>query len=129
MRNTKQKNLIYSIVNSSNSHLDAYHIYEICRNKIPNISLGTVYRNLSNLVSEGKIIKINVNGFDRYDKNIKHAHFVCSNCKDIIDICDDILINKDSIEGNLVVDYEIKIKGICKKCIRKEEIVNGIKRK
>lgn len=117
MRNTKQKNLIYSIVNNSNSHLDAYHIYDMCRDKIPNISLGTVYRNLSNLVSEGKIIKINVNGFDRFDKKIKHAHFVCNNCGDIIDIYDNILINKDNIDGNLVVDYEIKIKGICKKCI------------
>jgi len=122
MRDTKQKNLIYSIINNSNCHYDAYHIYELCREEIPNISLGTVYRNLSNLVYEGKIIKIKVNGFDRYDKNIRHAHFICNYCGDIIDIFEDFINCKENINENLVMDYEIKFKGICKKCIEGKEL-------
>lgn len=121
MRNTKQKDLIYSIINNNSGHFDAYHIYELCRREIPNISLGTVYRNLSNLVHEGKIIRIKVNGFDRYDKNIKHAHFICNNCGDIIDIFDELVDCKNYINGNLVIDYEVKFKGICKKCIEGKE--------
>ena len=121
MRNTKQKELIYSIVNNSTNHLDAYHIYELCREKMPNISLGTVYRNLTNLVNEGKIIRFNINGFDRYDKSINHFHFVCSECGTIYDVFDNLIIEKQFIDDNMVIDYELKINGICKKCIERKE--------
>ncbi|MBQ8192608.1 MAG: transcriptional repressor [Bacilli bacterium] len=117
MRNTKQRDLIYSIVNNSNEHLDAYHIYELCRKEIPNISLGTVYRNLSNLIEAKKIIKIKVLGFDRYDKNINHSHFICDKCNCIIDVFDNNCYLNSIVDGNLVTDYEIKYKGICKKCM------------
>lgn len=117
MRNTKQKNLIYSIINNNRCHLDAYHIYELCKKEIPNISLGTIYRNLSNLVDEGKVVKIRVGDFDRYDINIMHAHFICDKCGEIIDVFDNFLDDIDYIHGNMVVNYEIKFNGICKKCI------------
>ena len=117
MRNTKQKNIIFDIVDNSYDHLNAYQIYYIARNKISNISLGTVYRNLSNLVNEGKIRKIEVDGVDRFDRNNKHSHFVCNKCGDITDINDSVLLDNKYIDGNLVMDYDIKIKGICKKCI------------
>lgn len=117
MRNTKQRELIYSIVNSSNSHLDAYHIYDLCKKEIPNISLGTVYRNLSNLVDDKLIIRIKVSDMDRYDKNILHSHFICDKCNEIYDIFDDDYSSKKYINGNLVTGYEIKYKGICKKCM------------
>lgn len=117
MRNTKQKNLIFKIVDNSNSHLDAYSIYELCKKEIPNISLGTVYRNLSGLVCDGFIKEIKVDGINRYDKNTPHCHFICSNCNNIIDIFDDKFNDIEMIDGNIVDDYEIKFKGICKKCI------------
>lgn len=117
MRNTKQKNLIYQIVDNSISHLDAYSIYKLCKKEMPNISLGTVYRNLSNLVSENKIKKIKIDSIDRYDKNIFHYHFICRKCKSIIDISGDNFKDIKTIDGNLVDDYEIKFKGICKKCL------------
>lgn len=117
MRNTKQKNIIFDIVNNSYDHLTAYQVYDLARNRISNISLGTVYRNLSNLINEGKIRKLEVDGVDRFDRNIKHSHFVCNKCGDIIDVYNSILLNNEYIDGNLVMDYDIKIKGICKKCI------------
>ena len=55
MRNTKQNSLIFNIINNSYSHLDAYSIYELCKKEIPNISLGTVYRNLTSLVNNHKM--------------------------------------------------------------------------
>lgn len=117
MRKTKQRNIILEIVNNSYAHLTAYQIYDIARGEIPNISLGTVYRNLSNLVNEGKITKLEVNSVDRFDRNIKHAHLICDNCGSIVDIFTSILSDNEYIDGNLVMDYDIKIKGICKKCI------------
>lgn len=117
MRNTKQKEIIFNIVNNSYDHLSAYQIYELAKSEISNISLGTVYRNLSNLVSECKIRKIDVSGMVRYDRNVYHAHFICNKCDSIIDVFDGILTNDEYIDGNLVMDYDIKINGICKKCM------------
>lgn len=117
MRNTKQRNIILEIVNNSYSHLTAYQIYEAARKVMPNISLGTVYRNLSNLTEDEIIKKIEVFGTLRFDRNSKHAHFICSECNDIIDVFDSFLSDNEYIDGNLVIDYDIKIKGICKKCV------------
>lgn len=129
MRNSKQRNLILKIVNNSYNHLTAYQIYEMARYEISNISLGTVYRNLSCLVSDGKIRKIDIDGNLRFDKNAKHIHFICSECNSIVDIFDDVFDNNKYIDGNLVMDYDIKLKGICKGCIERKEKNNGIKRK
>lgn len=117
MRNTKQRNLIYEIINNSYDHLNAYQVYEIAKEDIPNISLGTVYRNLSYLVCDNKIREIEVDGTLRFDRNDRHAHFICNKCDSIIDVYDSILGDDKFINGNLVSDYEIKLKGICKKCM------------
>lgn len=47
MRNTKQRECILDIINNSYDHLNAYQVYDKAREIISNISLGTVYRNLS----------------------------------------------------------------------------------
>ena len=117
MRNTRQKNLIFEIVNNSYDHFNAYQIYELARKEISNISLGTVYRNLSSLVEDNKIRKIKVSGVDRFDRDDRHAHFICSECGNIIDVFDNILSSDKYIDGNLVIDYDVKLKGICKKCM------------
>lgn len=129
MRNTKQRNLILKIVNNSYDHLTAYQIYELARDEISNISLGTVYRNLSSLESNGKIRKLDIDGNLRFDKSSRHIHFICDKCNSIIDIFDDAFGDDKYIDGNLVMDYDIKLKGICKECIGRKEKNNGIKRK
>ena len=57
MRNTKQKDLILKIINNSCSHPNTNEIYELAREEIPNISLGTVYRNLNRLVDLNQIVE------------------------------------------------------------------------
>ncbi|MDD3049225.1 MAG: transcriptional repressor [Bacilli bacterium] len=129
MRNTKQKDLILSIINSSYQHPNAEYIYNECRGVMPNISLGTVYRNLNNLADNGLIKRIktpsNVDRFDRINDN--HAHFICIKCDKIIDLDDSYLTNIDMIDNNKVMDCEVNFKGICEKCIGKGDN-NGIKR-
>ena len=95
MRNTKQRDCIFDIVNSSYNHLNAYQIYDIAKKVIYNISLGTVYRNLAWLSEHNKVRTIVVDNY---------------------------------IDGNLVIDYDVKYVGICKKCLERKE-KNGIKRK
>ena len=120
MRNTKQRDCIFDIVNSSYDHLNAYQIYNISRKLIPNISLGTVYRNLAWLSENGKIRTIIVDGIVRYDRNVIHDHFICNECKNIIDISRNNKSN-NYIDGNLVIDYDIKYMGICNKCVERKE--------
>ena len=86
-RNTQQRNIIYDIVASRNTHPTADWIYEQAKKQIPNISLGTVYRNLKVLVEEGKILEINDGKVSRFDANISlHHHFKCENCGSLYDI-------------------------------------------
>ena len=118
MRNTKQRDIILDIINNSYEHLTAYEVYELARKQIPNISLGTVYRNLSFLTDFGKIKKLEIAGIDRFDRNTNHAHFICSECSGIIDVFETILTDDKYIDGNLVMNYDIKINGICQKCLK-----------
>lgn len=121
MRNTRQRNLILNIVNNSYDHLNAESIYEIARKTLPNISLGTVYRNLNQLLEMKKIKKIKMADGDHFDNlNEKHNHFICEKCHKIIDVKDNIMLNF-KIGNNKIVDYEINFIGICEDCLKKEE--------
>ncbi len=121
MRNTRQKDLILEIINSSYSHPSASEIHEKCLKKIPSISLGTVYRNLNLLVDLGLIRRIKMNdNIDRFDRNDEHVHFICTRCLRIVDIHDDFFKGDINIGNNRVMDYEINFKGICDKCLKKE---------
>lgn len=118
---SKQRELILRTVLSSNEHLTADNIYERLKSNNPNLSLGTVYRNLTQLEEHGYIKKINIPGDPvRFDGNTdEHDHFICENCKTIIDI------NKDEIEcvddslrkkGLKINSTEIILRGICNNC-------------
>ena len=121
MRNTKQRECILDIINNSYDHLNAYQVYDKAREIISNISLGTVYRNLSWLCDNDKIRFFLVDGTFRYDRNDIHEHFICTRCGYVIDVARDKNVKK-YINGNLVVDYEIKYRGICTKCQREENL-------
>ena len=116
MRNTIQKELILDIINNSYSHPNAYDVYLECRKKIPNISLGTVYRNLNTLVESNKIQKIkSTDNIDRYDKMINHSHFICIKCNRIIDINEKVDYN-EYVGENKVLNCKLILEGLCKDC-------------
>ena len=122
MRMTKQKKLIMDIVNESYDHLDANGVYMNAMRIIPNISLATVYRNLNNLVNEGKIIRITHGNVDRYDaKRGRHDHFFCNKCGNIFDIYEDIVIPDGTYKMGKILEYEINFTGICRECIKEEK--------
>ena len=120
MRNTKQRDCIFDIVNSRYNHLNAYQVYDIAKEVIPNISLGTVYRNLLWLSENDKIRTIIVDDVIRYDRNVIHDHLLCTKCGNIIDIPRKSSLD-NYVNGNLVIDYDIKYKGICKKCLERKD--------
>lgn len=123
MKNSKQRNIILKIVKDNCNHPDAYTIYELARKELPNISLGTVYRNLNLLSELGSIKKITVpNGNDRFDKTIiNHSHFHCIECSKVFDI--EVNLDNKSIEKSnkcRIVTEDIVLRGICEKCLEEE---------
>lgn len=122
MRNTKQKDVILAIINKSKAHLTAEGVYKEARNIMPNISLGTVYRNLNEMVSNEKIRRIKTyDGMDHFDNiKIMHNHFICLKCNKIIDVFEDRHV-KTKINEGMVMDYDIIYKGICNDCLGKEK--------
>ena len=75
MRNTKQKKLIYEIVDNSHNHMTANEVYEKARESINNISLGTVYRILNVLSNNHQIRRITTkSGVDHFDSITNENH-------------------------------------------------------
>ena len=69
MKYSKQREQILNIINNSYDHPTAYMVYEEVRKDIPNISLGTVYRNLNSLCINKQIRRLAIpNDNDRFDK-------------------------------------------------------------
>ena len=128
MRNTKQRQFILEYITHSYSHPTAQEVYIKTREIVANISLGTVYRILNNLVLDGEIKRIKMtNNIDRYDRiNDFHAHFLCYQCNTIYDLIDFDVLNFN-VNDHIVMDYEINLKGICQKC-KEGNIKNGTKR-
>ena len=122
MRNTKQKELILNVINNSYTHPTAEEIYLKCQRKISNISLGTVYRNLNQLVNLNiiQIIKMPDN-INRYDKLDEHIHFICIKCNKVLDISKNIEFDYRQLVGdNEVINCKISFEGICKECQNKK---------
>ena len=118
MRNTKQRSLVLDIINNSFNHPTAYEVHQECLKVIPNISLGTVYRNLNTLVSLGEIQRLDVpNQMVRYDKTISHDHFVCLKCGKIIDLDRSDITYNEMINGNKVLGCKISYEGVCCDCL------------
>lgn len=87
-KRSKQKEAILNVLRSTKVHPTADWVYEEVRKTIPNISLGTVYRNLSKLSDESIIVKLGLGtGIEHFDGNpIPHYHVMCTDCGAIDDI-------------------------------------------
>ena len=78
----RKRDAILTCLRSTDTHPSAEWIYENVRQEIPDISLATVYRNLSLFKEQGMISSLGtVKGIERFDGNVEpHVHFICSEC-------------------------------------------------
>jgi len=112
------------ILKNTKSHPTADWVYQEARKEIPNISLGTVYRNLRNLNQEGKIQKLTFgSSLDRYDGDTSfHYHFSCRGCGKISDIVPEgeekVLLEVEKRTGFQVEGVRIDFFGMCSRCKR-----------
>lgn len=121
---SRQREAIAKDLASRKDHPCADDVYESTRKIFPNISLGTVYRNLKGLSADGKIISFTVDGKEHFDGDTSnHCHFVCRNCHKIIDVFEpDFSDFSLEIQNRLECDADytqIVLFGRCKACLEK----------
>lgn len=116
MRYSKQREAVYQVLCGTTTHPDVNWIYHEVRKVMPNVSLGTVYRNLAELVSCGRAHRVGVeNSAERFDaRTDKHAHFVCERCSCVTDVELDQFDVKHQMEG--VSRCEVIMYGVCDRC-------------
>jgi Fe2+ or Zn2+ uptake regulation protein len=123
---TRQREAILNVIRGAHSHPTADWIYEEVREVIPNISKGTVYRNLKILKERGEISELNLSGtVSRYEgQHDNHYHFRCEGCGKVFDLMEPV--NKELDEriakktGFQVNYHQLEFRGLCQSCQSKQ---------
>lgn len=123
LKYSRQREAIKSFLADCESHPTADTIYTCLRQEFPNISLGTVYRNLSLLEGLGEITRISTgSGAEHYDGNTApHQHFICTRCQRIYDIWPEDMesvmkTGRDCCPGR-AESCRISYYGVCDDCL------------
>ena len=119
---SRQREAIVQYLTGRTDHPSAESVYQALRQTHPNISLGTVYRNLGVLEENGQLMRIPMdNGSDRFDPNVvPHYHFLCRKCGCLQDVPMTALdsfnqLAQAHIDG-IVESHALLFKGVCKRC-------------
>ena len=122
LRRSKQRQAILGYLRSTTSHPTAYSVYEAVKREIPNISLGTVYRNLRLLSEQGEILELTLAGsLARFDgHNQSHYHFRCEGCGSVFDVAEPVDTGLDARvaqeTGFQVFGHILEFRGWCRDC-------------
>lgn len=125
LKYSRQREEIKKFLMTRKDHPTADVVYMNVREQYPNISLGTVYRNLTLLADMGEILRLRVgDGVDHFDADTsQHYHFICTECGSVIDLKMD---NIDSIIEIAGMNFDGRITGhftyfhgICGDCCKK----------
>ncbi len=121
---SRQRSAVLEVLRSTDIHPTAAEIYERVRVLIPNISLGTVYRNLADLRNSGEILSLSVgDGVEHFDgDNTPHLHLHCKKCGKITDVqIENDCITETAKKNSFVPETVMYIAdGICKACNQRE---------
>ena len=122
-RYSPQRELILDILHATKAHPSAAWVYEEARKKMPNISLGTVYRNLEKLSQEGIIENFIFKDISHFDGNKSpHPHFCCKVCGKVTDLsCDNKKLHKlvEGLDGCEIEGETMLFRGVCRECKNK----------
>ena len=119
---SKQREAIKEYLASTHEHPTADKVYSTIRETFPNISLGTVYRNLNFLAEQGEIIKLSCgDGCDHFDYDTsEHYHFICNKCNAVLDLKMEPINHIDTIAGahfdGEIQGHQTYFYGTCPNC-------------
>jgi Fur family peroxide stress response transcriptional regulator len=122
-RNTRQLEVIWEAIKDETSHPTADQIYVKVHRQLPNISLGTVYRNLQKLVGNGRLQVLTLGRSQHFDPLVvQHQHFICEECDQVYDVLlasrDKRVLTRLPDEGFRVTSHQLAFFGRCKLCAR-----------
>lgn len=125
----RKRNAILSYLRSTDVHPSADMVYAHLKAEIPDLSLGTVYRNLSMFRQQGQIISVGtVRGVERFDGNTEpHVHFICTGCDAVIDmphmeVPQQLTQAAEEQLGGKVCGCQLSFSGICSQCLNGKAI-------
>ena len=131
-KHSRKRDAILDCIRRTKCHPSAEWVYQQLKPEIPDLSLGTVYRNIAMFKEVGVIQSIGVvNGLERYDFNAEpHTHFICTCCGQVTDLhqvqLPQSLVRQaaKSMEGE-ILESQLVFSGICENCmvtaLKKEE--------
>lgn len=123
IRYSRQREAIKNYLLSTKLHPTAEVVYKNIKEQFPNISLGTVYRNLNFLADHNQALRLNcgdgVVHFDGFTQ--QHNHFFCRQCKTLSDMEMDPIEHIDKIAGagfnGIIEGHTVIFYGICHECL------------
>lgn len=127
LKHSKQREMIKDFLMSRKDHPTADVVYMNVRQQNPNISLGTVYRNLTLLADIGEIQRLRLgDGVDHFDADIsKHYHFICSHCNRVIDLemedIDSVLEVAGQRFKGRILGHTTYFNGLCEDCMKEDK--------
>lgn len=122
-KNFRKRNAILSYLRCTDAHPSAETIYTDLKTEIPDLSMATVYRNLTKFRTEGLASCIaTVRGVERFDANTDpHVHFICSHCDAVIDlhqmqVPESLSSAAAQCIGGRVDSCQLCFTGLCRSC-------------
>ena len=126
-KRSKKRDAILACICGTDCHPSAEWVYTQLKPQIPDLSLGTVYRNISMFREEGTIVSVGVvNGLERFDGETRpHVHFICEDCGAGLDISaievpTELAALAEQATGGMVSDCPLTFRGRCKHCMAEE---------
>ena len=125
VRTSKKRDAMLALLRSTCRHPGADWVYREMKAQYPDLSLGTVYRNLNHLCERGLIRRVGtVDGQERYDGMVApHSHFICNRCGAILDLPEhspgrDWLDAAGVQYGFQAEGCEFIVRGVCRDCMK-----------
>ena len=125
LKYSRQRQAVWDFIQTRSDHPTASIVYEEVRRMYPNISLGTVYRNLMLLRDMGKIGTVDIgDNAVHFDPNISlHEHFVCRKCGSLTDLDTYDLSSIRPLQIDFhgkIENYSMIFYGICEDCLKQQ---------
>lgn len=124
MRYSRQREIVLQKVEQLCDHPTAEEIYDEAVKDCPNLSLGTVYRNLNSLVDAGRVRRVSIPGkADRFDHTLCwHSHMYCTVCGSVVDadVDEKQVMKLVKNQKGRVEDCAVVLFGVCEHCLAQE---------
>ena len=119
----RKRNAILECLKNTHAHPSAEALFQMLQKEHPDISLATVYRNLTLFKNQGLIQSLGtVNGIERFDANTDpHVHFVCTGCDAVLDfpqveVPSSLGTDAEKQTGCQINGCQLTFTGLCQNC-------------